>query len=396
MRRRQIIMLIVDGRRHRRHVRATLRRRQPARARPRPPGRHLDRAVPGEGHRPRPRSTPRSTSSATASTASASPSPRCSARATRSSSTCPGVKDREKAEEHRRPDRRAAVPAGAVQTLPVGMPPIPTTTTTTSRARRDDHDRRRRRPRRAPPAVDGERPSTTITGSGRRRAHRSPTAPIAARVRPQRPTTVPPDAAPTTDAGATPTTTPGATTTLDGRAAATGPDVQRPAHAARPRTSPTAEVMAPGPPDRQRRPASCYLLGPTIAHRPQRLVRPRRSTTRTRRRRSPTSRSRTTTSSRRSRGPYVNKQVAIELDGVVQSAPTINPGITGRDVQISGRVHQGRGQRPRASCCGTARCPCSSTRTSRRSERLADARQGPAARRHRRRPHRPRRWSRST
>jgi preprotein translocase subunit SecD len=40
-------------------------------------------------------------------------------------------------------------------------------------------------------------------------------------------------------------------------------------------------------------------------------------------------------------GPYVNKQVAIELDGVVQSAPTINPGITGRDVQISGDFTQG-------------------------------------------------------
>jgi preprotein translocase subunit SecD len=34
--------------------------------------------------------------------------------------------------------------------------------------------------------------------------------------------------------------------------------------------------------------------------------------------------------------PYVNKQVAIELDGVVQSAPTINQGITGKDVTISG------------------------------------------------------------
>ncbi len=34
--------------------------------------------------------------------------------------------------------------------------------------------------------------------------------------------------------------------------------------------------------------------------------------------------------------PYVGKQVAIELDGVVQSAPTINPGITGQDITISG------------------------------------------------------------
>ena len=34
--------------------------------------------------------------------------------------------------------------------------------------------------------------------------------------------------------------------------------------------------------------------------------------------------------------PYVNKQVAIELDGIVQSAPRIDPGITGQDVTISG------------------------------------------------------------
>ncbi len=40
-------------------------------------------------------------------------------------------------------------------------------------------------------------------------------------------------------------------------------------------------------------------------------------------------------------GPYVNQRVAIELDGVVQSAPTINPGITGRSVQISGAFSKG-------------------------------------------------------
>jgi preprotein translocase subunit SecD len=36
--------------------------------------------------------------------------------------------------------------------------------------------------------------------------------------------------------------------------------------------------------------------------------------------------------------PYVNKQVAIVVDGVVQSAPTINPGIADRDVTISGSL----------------------------------------------------------
>jgi preprotein translocase subunit SecD len=39
--------------------------------------------------------------------------------------------------------------------------------------------------------------------------------------------------------------------------------------------------------------------------------------------------------------PYVNQQVAIELDGIVQSAPKINPGITGRNVRISGTFTEG-------------------------------------------------------
>lgn len=39
--------------------------------------------------------------------------------------------------------------------------------------------------------------------------------------------------------------------------------------------------------------------------------------------------------------PYVNQFVAIELDGVVVSAPQINPGITGRNVQISGDFSKG-------------------------------------------------------
>jgi preprotein translocase subunit SecD len=39
--------------------------------------------------------------------------------------------------------------------------------------------------------------------------------------------------------------------------------------------------------------------------------------------------------------PNVGQQVAIELDGVVQSAPVINQGITGRTVRISGNFTQG-------------------------------------------------------
>jgi preprotein translocase subunit SecD len=40
-------------------------------------------------------------------------------------------------------------------------------------------------------------------------------------------------------------------------------------------------------------------------------------------------------------GPLVGQLVAIELDGVVQSAPEIRQGITGRDVQIEGDFSQG-------------------------------------------------------
>jgi preprotein translocase subunit SecD len=42
--------------------------------------------------------------------------------------------------------------------------------------------------------------------------------------------------------------------------------------------------------------------------------------------------------------PYVGQQVAIALDGVVQSAPTINQGITGDSVQISGSFGRGEAE----------------------------------------------------
>jgi preprotein translocase subunit SecD len=35
-------------------------------------------------------------------------------------------------------------------------------------------------------------------------------------------------------------------------------------------------------------------------------------------------------------GPLANTQITIDLDGIVQSAPTVNPGITGHDVEITG------------------------------------------------------------
>jgi len=41
---------------------------------------------------------------------------------------------------------------------------------------------------------------------------------------------------------------------------------------------------------------------------------------------------------------YVSMEIAIELDGVVQSAPTIQPGIVGRDIQISGQFTKSEAQ----------------------------------------------------
>ena len=43
--------------------------------------------------------------------------------------------------------------------------------------------------------------------------------------------------------------------------------------------------------------------------------------------------------------PYVGKQIAIVLDTVVQSAPTINEGITGRDITISGAFEEATARR---------------------------------------------------
>ena len=89
-------------------------------------------------------------------------------------------------------------------------------------------------------------------------------------------------------------------------------------------------------------------------------------------------------------GPLVGKQVAIELDGVVQSAPTINPGITGRDVADQRQLHAGRGEGPRARAALRRAADPVRPGEADRAERVADARQGPAHRGHRGRSHRPR------
>ena len=159
-----------------------------------------------------------------------------------------------------------------------------------------------------------------------------PTTPIAA-VRPaqETPTTTAPTTA--TTAATTATTAPAIATPKPGQ---TCKDVLTPSTS----NVASATVILPGRTTKSGSPDACYLLGPTVLN--GRNVSSASSQYDT------NSSSYVTEITFRNNdfvdkvaGPYVNKQVAIELDGVVQSAPTINPGITGKRVQISGSFTKG-------------------------------------------------------
>ncbi len=183
------------------------------------------------------------------------------------------------------------------------------------------------------------------------------TAPIVKRFRAATPTTVAGATTVTTAAGGTATsaatttpdstTTPGASTTLGGLTPTTIP----------PSTTTIPQQAFPGcaklikqsPPDTDtaqqvilpdRTNSSCYVLGPAI-------VTGKSVGSSNVQYDSTTSQWATNVHFKNNdfldkiAGPLVGKQVAIELDGVVQSAPTINQGITGRDVEITGAFTQG-------------------------------------------------------
>jgi hypothetical protein len=52
-------------------------------------------------------------------------------------------------------------------------------------------------------------------------------------------------------------------------------------------------------------------------------------------------------------GPYVNKQIAILVNGVLESAPNLEPGITGRDVTISANFSEAAARRVAAAIAPT-------------------------------------------
>ena len=241
----------------------------------------------------------------------------------------PGVKDREQAEQlvGQTAELRFRVVQG---TLPWDEP-IPTTTTVDPadepprRPERDDHgaagrgdhhDRRRRVARRAgdPDRADLGRAPGADAGNDRRAAPRA--------------------AVPTPVGAGEPTTTVPAAP-VQPEPGQTCSDLV----ATRDENTPEASIWLPGRPGDNGQPEVCYLLGPALM----------------------TGRNIDSAGSEydpntaeyvtniefgndefvEKVAPLVGSNVAIELDGVVQSAPTINPGITGRDVQISGGFGQG-------------------------------------------------------
>ncbi|MDQ1381551.1 MAG: preprotein translocase subunit SecD [Actinomycetota bacterium] len=174
----------------------------------------------------------------------------------------------------------------------------------------------------------GKGATTTTKGKAAGRLGTIDTVPIAAS-RPEAVTTTTVTGATTTTAkGATTTTVKGATTTTTKPAAANDGTCQN-GKAVTPDVADKQVVL----PDAKK--TACYLLGPTIL---------------TGRNVGTASATVNSTSAawevnvhfknddfvKKVAQPYVGKQVAIELDGVVQSAPNINQGITGQDVTISG------------------------------------------------------------
>jgi preprotein translocase subunit SecD len=245
----------------------------------------------------------------------------------------PGVKNA--AEADTLVGKTAELRFRAVQaTIPFSSSQIPTTTTvkgaTTTTVKSATTT--------AAPTTSTSAPQTTTTkgqagGELGSRAATIATVPIAA-TRPEAGTsttaspTTKPGGSTTTAKGASPTTVKGATTTTTKPAAANDGSCGN------------GKLITPDVSDKQvilpdTKNTACYVLGPTILT--GRNVGTATATV------NPTTAEwevnvhfKNDDFVTKVATPYVNKQVAIELDGVVQSAPNINQGITGQDVTISG------------------------------------------------------------
>jgi len=189
----------------------------------------------------------------------------------------------------------------------------------------------------APTTTTAPAQTTTTKGQASARESTIDTVPIAATRAQADATTTVPAATATTVAGATTTTVKGATTTTVKGATTT---TTKPAAAANDGTCQNGKAVTPDVADKQvilpdLKNTACYLLGPTI-------LTGRNVGTATAQVNSTTAEWEVNVHFKNNdfvdkiAKPFVNKSVAIELDGVVQSAPNINPGIVGQDVTISG------------------------------------------------------------
>jgi preprotein translocase subunit SecD len=253
----------------------------------------------------------------------------------------PGVKNA--AEADTLVGKTAELRFRAVQaTIPFSSSQIPTTTTvkgaTTTTVKGATTTTVKSATTTAAPTTSTSAPQTTTTkgqagGELGSRAATIATVPIAA-TRPEAGTsttaspTTKPGGSTTTAKGASPTTVKGATTTTTKPAAANDGSCGN------------GKLITPDVSDKQvilpdTKNTACYVLGPTILT--GRNVGTATATV------NPTTAEwevnvhfKNDDFVTKVATPYVNKQVAIELDGVVQSAPNINQGITGQDVTISG------------------------------------------------------------
>ena len=293
----------------------------------------------------------------------------------------PGVKDREQAEQlvGQTAELRFRVVQG---TLPWETP-IPTTTTVDPTATTTPVDPTATTVPVDPTATTAPPAETPTTVAGESLGAREIPTELIAAVRPQQ---TPETTAPATTVAPVPTGEPSTTVP----AAPVTPEPGQTCSdlvATRDQNTEEATIWLPGRPGDNGQPAECYLLGPTLL----------------------TGRNIDSAGSdydsnsaeyvtnikfgnddfvQKIATPLVGQNVAIELDGVVQSAPTINPGITGRDVQISGDFSEGEAS-DLAKLLRYGALPVQFDPDEQTvAEHLADARQGPTPRGHRGRPHR--------
>lgn len=247
----------------------------------------------------------------------------------------PGVKDRQKAEDL--VGQTAELRFREVQ----GFVPVGPATTTTTNPKSKKKATTTTAPKTSSTAPGATTPTTAPAESPTTKkalGARGINAQLISASRPaQAATTTPATTPPTSGAGATPTTVAGATpTSVAGATTTTAPRPKTCADVATPRAKQQADqpVILPGAGSDPQ----CYALGPTILT--------GKNVSGAAARYDSTSgwlvdvTFRTNDFVTKVAGPMVGKNVAIELDGVVESAPTINPGITGKKVQISGRFSE--------------------------------------------------------